>query len=779
MPSEISGSLACAVVLISCLLPGRAAVRLLPAELRLPSRFLELPLGVIVFLVSFSLTAKLIPNYLLAFPISILAPYLAARLAASPPKQRFSKDDAICFAIFASVATLTLYLHRAWPAIQWENSSDRAGVEKLFNLSLNQSFLFGEGFPPEWIWLGGEKASYYLLPRVLPGLSAWLARIAFGDPSTGGVQFLLWEAILAGLSASCVTAWSMALLGLRAGSAHIPAIRTIAAALGVFTFFAVHLHGVRLGLSALFSATDVNWWAYSDQVVRYTSNQYPVWLILLGDSHSYAQVIPFQLTLWALLVLTACQTQLNRRLAGLCGLAASAVFLAHFPSAVITLVVWGPAIAMLALRAAIRRHTGALETLISNTAFSLLCALILAFPNWRVAGQTKVLVPPSNVTSPLLQFLDVQFPVLLWIVTCLASLISARALTTLRAEWVARREVVEWVLALSLFSVFASLSVERPAIGIALCVGVILAAAAHVTARDSEEPASCLSVALALSLAVMWIFPELVAIDHTADNRTLWIRFNVVLRFWPEGYYLIPFVSTFCLGGALVRALDSKVARTRFGGIMAVGCLVFALSQLPAIWNRDRRSPESASIDGFRFLRESHGADWKVISYLARLPETPRVELGEACGARVYPGTPSDYAWPGRIAAFSGRAAPCGWARHALLFQPKLSNGEDTWANLRSYETAWLRVLLEAGAPLHKWSEEERLRFGSESPHLDAALATLRSLGITHLAYGELEQINFGRLDLSRLAAVTRGSIAFDAGGGIGVLKLDQGRQGS
>lgn len=767
-------------------LVGRRVTRLLPSGITGPRTFLALPLGLTTFLVSFSIIAHIVPSYYCSLPLSFLFPFLLTKVftTRNPSENDSRSQNSICFLIFFTVLCITLYLHSLWPALHWDNSGDRAGVEKLFNLSIQQSFLYGHTFPPEWIWLSGETSHYYLLPKVLPGMASWLARVVANDPDAGPITYILSEGIFLGLISGSMTAWIMLLLNTVAPGASSFLKSGLSALLGILVFLDCHLSALYKGLGHLISQTPLNWWSLQEQVVQYTQNQYPLWLVMLGDNHAYLQIVPFQLSLWALTLLLLLETRVRVGLAILVGITGAAVFLSHAPSILLNSVTLAPALVSILLWERAQRNFSRVSVLLKN--FMLAWAILIAavVPNLTVTGDTKKVFPDSSVVSPFFQFLSVQFWPLLWIALVTVSILSAKKLTSIAfrktlqdEDGVTSRSLLEWISILSVLAIAYSLYFERPAIGVALLLG--LAAFTFVTASTSAltpERQRALAFWTAWTFGI-WILPELLAIDNRADNRTLWIRFNIVLRFWPEGYYLIPLAVTVGLGSPLLSALEHKRTKRYFFSAGIFLCILFALSHIPGIQNRSVRAPEEPSLNGSQFIHSEAPHDAQIIHFLSHLPAFPKVVLAESCGTNLYPGVPVNYSWPGRISAFSGRLAVCGWARHAFLHQPVLLNDRngvsETWGRLEFFEEAWLTILKESGVPLSKWNALDRENFFADRPHVQNALEFFRQHGVTHIVYGDFETRAYGPVVLEKLAETVKGKIVFRASGAeMGVIEI-------
>jgi uncharacterized membrane protein len=259
-----------------------------------------------------------------------------------------------------------------------------------------------------------------------------------------------------------------------------------------------------------------------------------------------------------------------------------------------------------------------------------------------------------------------------------------------------------------------------------------------------------------LGTAAAWVVPEILVSDWASDNRTDWVRFNTVMRFWLDGYALIP------LFGAIVLAphvlADRIRARRTLVGLTGL-LLISVLSLIPLLRDRFQRTPESASTNGAAFLKVEHPTDWMIIDYLSRVAGP--VVLGEVCGTGSTPLNPYHYGMPGRLSAFSGRPSVCGWGRHTWMFQQRFSfgphAGENIWSSFLAYEQAL-----------------ETVYRGTDPAALTGALRYLQSRSITHLAFGELERQLYGDQDLELLAKRLGAAVVFSPSPHAGVIRLSQ-----
>lgn len=471
-------------------------------------------------------------------------------------------------------------------------------------------------------------------------------------------------------------------------------------------------------------------------------------------------------------------------------LSAASVFLSHIPSVLLNLVTLLPGILTFLLIEGVRRNIGWIGASLSNLLLIGVGTALLIFPNSTTTGDTKWVIPSSDIASPLFSFLSVQFWPLIWLAFLIALCGTAHTISTqgLRAVWqlpphYLTKYQLEKLIIPVVFGVVVGWLTGRPALFVVgLCSGIVLLLGS-ATNRVVEPTRQRILAVLAAWTFGLWILPELLAIDNRADNRTLWIRFNIVLRFWPEGYTLIPFVTTVAFASSLADALTSRWWRSRFGimyaGVSAILITLFGVSHLPGIKDRATHIGVPPSLNGYSFLEREAPYDLQIIQYLAKLPSAPRVIIGEACGTWRYEKVPVNYAWPGRISAFSGRHAVCGWSRHAELHQPRLDHpwrgSHTTRDRFIAYEDALLMVYRAAGAALTSWSESQKNEWLGPISNVTLGRQILKELGVTHIVYGEREMSAYGPIALANLAIATNGQVVFQVPGTeFGVVTLNR-----
>jgi uncharacterized membrane protein len=297
--------------------------------------------------------------------------------------------------------------------------------------------------------------------------------------------------------------------------------------------------------------------------------------------------------------------------------------------------------------------------------------------------------------------------------------------------------------------------------GAAVAVGcallVLLLAPRRTAAGEDRAPL----VALAAAVFGVWLMPEFVVGDFSHRPVVEWKRWNLAMRFWLEGHYLVPFLAVLAFAPAVGRALaDRRYSRA----LTAVGTVVGTLwlvTHAYALVERRTRTPDVPGLDATAFLARDHACDDAIVDFLRQLPG--RVQVGELCGtAEFVKPVPLDYGWAGRIAAFSGRPGVCGWSRHVWQFTGTLRHGP------------------AAGTPTRDWFREYEFHMMSayfaaqRRSHAAGAREFLDRAGVTHVVLGEPERRLFPWLGGARLAAALGGRVEFEAGTGCAVIRLDQ-----
>jgi uncharacterized membrane protein len=716
----------------------------------------------------FSLVARVVPVYDAAVPLTLAlmgAPWAWHRwrrhaLAASDcgGNGEASWDwraDAVLLGVYAVLFLGLLALRAGWASIFWEHDFAHVGSEKLFNYALIQSFLFGQGYPPENLWLAGEPVDYYLLLHALPGLAGWGWRAVTGDAAAGGVLFVFSDVFLLVLAGLALSAWSLALFAaFDAGLSRRQAL-LLSLGLGIGVFLSTHAKAVRLVLGALLGGADLGWWDLEREAVPYTYSQYPFYLLLLGDHHAFQHVFFLQIALYGVVALLLAAPRLHWPRAALAAALAVAVQLSHSGSVLLDVLVFGLAFAGVAALQLRRGEQRRLRALVANGCAAAAIAVALALPGlWnRNAPSIAWRWVEAGASSPLLGFLEAQAGPLLFVAAACAAGLSAVRAGVRTESWLPLRTGLLLVLVVAA----TLLTAGRPGAAVAAaCALLVLTLAPHRSPTgDDRAPL----VILAAAAFAVWLLPEFAVGDFAHRGGGDWKRWNLAMRFWLEGCFLIPFLAVLAFAPAWRIAL----ARRRFAGSLgAVAVLAGSLwLTVHAYSAADRiaRTPGPTGLDGTAFLEQEHPCDAAIVRYLRDRPE--RVRIGELCGTGEFiREIPLDYDWAGRIAAFSGRPGVCGWTRHVWQFSPQLRHesptGPSMWMRSREYERRMAQAYVAARAD---WvAVESRTLF--------------ENLGVTHVVLGEQEARLFPALSAGRLAHALGGRVEFERGERCAVIRL-------
>ena len=706
------------------------------------------------FLISFS--------YAISLPLAICAVlitaiYLRRTLAARADTNGFVTKrqfwpDSLPWLIFFGLFILYLAIRSQYSGINFINSPDEVGVEKLFNLSMQQSFLFGTTYPPEWVWLAGEPSRYYILLKTVPGLASWVARVLFGLAGTGGIFCILSEAFFVALFPAVLCAW---ILWFGRTCKNQSALVAAASLLPLFCFLGAHYHAISLGLAAFFSHSGLDWWNLSREVVPFTDDQYPVWLMILGDNHAYLQVYFLQALFWGAFLCVLFLDRYSFLLSAALGLLAAAVTLSHQCSALIDMIVLGVFVVLLSANYIKTKQWQRFRLAGVHAATTIAVAAFFLAVLYETCGKIKYVFLDRAIVSPLVPFLNLNFSIILWFALLLLHP-SIREPISQRFNNLSRSDkcIVVITAALAMICYLSA----RPALTVMLVLG---AATFFIFMRKDVSGFERMMCLFAVSSFSIWFLPEIVAFDHTLDTRTDWIRFQIAIRFWPEGYIMIPFALTLA---AIERIGNTKSSLVWVLGTGAVVVLLF-LSHIPGFANRvSRDSQRTISIDGFKEFARRYPDDNEIVSFLRTLPSTHKVVIAEACGVgdeRV----PVHFDWPGRIAAFSGRSGICGWIRHGMLYAGNEIH-QVGFQGTSVYERGMAYLKSYLGFFSHVVNNE------SELAKLD--LMELKSLGVTHIVFGQFEQKLVPLFSIDRTPNNLPLTIAFRSQNGLGVLEVNR-----
>jgi uncharacterized membrane protein len=750
------------LVAIACGLLAMPACRLVIGEVRrVPLLSVSLTAGLPVALLVFSLVARAVPSYAIAVPLTFLLlgslwAICRAQLRSHARAAWDRRTDALIVGVYAALLVALFWVRGGWPSVFWEHDFAHVGSEKLFNFSLIQAFLFGRGYPPENLWLAGEPVDYYVLLHALPGMAAWGWRVITGDATAAGVLFLFSDVFLLLFGSFALTAWSCALLPRDDSRFTRRQVATLGLALGIGVLLSTHGKAVRMVLAALLGGAAPGWWELEREVVPYTYSQYPFFLLLQGDHHAFQRVFFLQVTLSGAMVLLLGSSRLHWPRALLVGALAAAVQLAHSGSVLLDVVVFGLAVTGVLGVLIWQRRTEAARALAANLGIAAAVAAVLSLPTlWqRNSPRVSWYWVERGIASPLLEFMSAQAGPLVFFVAALAAgLWYARGRPGVVGE-----KRVRWAgIACATAVTAVLLAVGRPgaAFVVACASAVLLLAPWRSSSGDDRAP---LVILTAAGFAI-WLLPELLVGDFAHRPVVEWKRWNLAMRFWLEGHYLLPFLALLAFAPALRAALANRAFSRSLGASGAAMAALWLTVHGYALSDRLARTPDVRGFDATAFVRREYPCDAAIIDYLRDRPGP--VRLGELCGtAESIPQVPLDYGWAGRIAALSGRPGICGWTRHVWQFSQRLRRGpaagEWTWPLFRSYEQNMRDAFVAAA------------RYGT-APQ---ASEFLRGLGVTHVVLGVPESSLFPQATGAGLARALGGQVEYEAWSRCAVIRL-------
>ena len=633
------------------------------------------------------------------------------------------------WSIFFIVLVLCLWIRSHFPFINFLNNGDDVGVEKLFNLSMQQSFLYGTSYPPEWVWLSGEPIRYYTFLKSFPGLWSFLARAWFGNADTGGVFFLLSESFYTALYTSLVAAW---ILWFGQHAKNRFSLGCLSVFTGLLTLVGTHAQAFWLGLNGLLSGAGVNWWTLSSQVIKYTDNQYPAWLLMIGDNHAYFQAYFLQVLFWGAFLALVLSERVTLFGASLVGALLAAILISHPGSILVNLCSIGGFVVAYFIWLVVRQEGALIKRLLLNALYASLTAAVFASQLYLPSGEVKFVVPGRDIVSKLVPFLNLNLSVLVCMALFLAAVLFRNGAVKALID---RTKASDWVWVLSLIAGTLACIYGRPALAVMVGLAALTFLTCVPSSVDPKHRQSVLALFAATSFFI-WLMPEVIAFDHKMDSRVEWIRFQMSLRFWPEGYILIPL--------ALALAVTEAVAEAKLKmPIIVIGCVVivvFSLSHIAGFQNRSQRAWQQQTIDGFTELNRRYPSDAALTAYLRHLPSSERIVIGELCGVGSA-AVPLDFGWSGRIAAFSGRLGVCGWARHAMLYNSPLQQEGFRAQRVEQKLSGYLRSYQELMNAIMQQDRRLVLIYTT----------ALKDYGVTHLVFGEQEKRIFPLLNIDEI----------------------------
>ena len=698
----------------------------------------------ILFLLIFSLLGRLIDSYYVLLPSCYIALFAIKFLTLSDGKLKnfrnlkfkevfklpiFGLPNCI---YFISLHTFLLYLRSFFSNITFD--PNLFGAEKLFNLQFQQSFLYGKGFPPENIWFANENSGYYILPKAFAGLSSWIIRVFFGNSLSGGYIFHIADTFFVTLSAvllfNCI--FIFASLSNSSESAE-PPLKSGKYRTTFLAFCISLLPLIAFPFRALQQAftNSLELWSLT-RIIENTITEYPFWNFLWADNHAHSTAIFIQLCFWLLLIaqlknLHQKNTYLQIILAGV----AAVVLMSHSGSVLIDIslaIVLGTFCLIHAYK------SKQLNLAVQNIAAISFYTLCFSLPDLLTRGQPNVkwYLVTSKYTSTLFEFLNINFV----FAVALAALFIPFSISHFRSENKTHFSTTIFFLMGISFCILG-----YPVVGFLLLISHFLISAvsknnSKFAEWSAETYLNCGAISAAFSI---WITPELIASNW--DMGDAYMRYNSLFRFQFESFYIAPFFLCFALKDKIQNFLLPQKRFVLFCTGIFILFSAGGIVQYKTFQHRLQRVNVGGGFNGMAFLEAERPADWHIIQALGQLKG--RVVIAEECGIQPKPG---NYTISGRISAYSGRPAICGWANHVALFHnivhQKAYEGKGAFGHL-SDRNRWTGALFNFNRTVNI--------DGKITPEINDALLNFSKMGVTHLVWGQWEKENHSHTTLQDL----------------------------
>ncbi len=717
----------------------------------------------ILFLLIFSLLGRLIDSYYVLLPFCYVALFAIKFLILS--EGRLEKFRILKFKVvfklptfglpnciyFISLHSFLLYIRSFFSNITFD--PNLFGAEKLFNLQFQQSFLYGKGFPPENIWFANENSGYYILPKAIAGLSSWIIRVLFSNSLSGGYLFHIADTFFVTLSAvllfNCIFIFASLSKSSESDESRIKPgkyrMTFLALCLSLLPLIAFPFRAIQQTFK-----NSLELWSLS-RIIENTITEYPFWNFLWADNHAHSTAIFIQLCFWLLLIAQLKNLQQkNTALQIILAAVATVVLMSHSGSVLIDISLAIVASTFCLVHAF---KTKQLNLAVQNIAAISFYTLCFSLPDLLTRGQPNVkwYFVTSKYTSTLSEFLNINFTLSM----ALAALFIPFTLIRFKNENRTNFSTTIFFLTGVSFCILG-----YPVVGFLLVISHFLISAVSKNSTslkewNAETYLNCGAISAAFSV---WITPELIASNW--DMGDAYMRYNSLFRFQFESFYIVPFFLCFALKNKIQNFLLPQKRFVLFCTGILILFIVGGIVQYKTFQHRLQRVNVGGGFNGMAFLEAERPADWHIIEALGQLKG--RVVIAEECGIQPKPG---NYTISGRISAYSGRPAICGWANHVALFHnivhQKEYEGQGAFGHLLD-RNKWTNALFNFNKALNI--------DGKIMPELNDALLNFLKMGVTHLVWGQWEKENHKLTTLEDLK--TFGKIIY-LYQDLGIIELD------
>lgn len=711
---------------------------------------LAIAIGTALTLLTTSLVARAIPNYIFAVPVSyaiiLLLSLLCKKHLTSTQAQSGAVKYQWLYFVYAT-AILTMITLVFWIA-RWSFSdihfdTGHFGAEKLFNLSLQQSFTYGTGYPPQSLWLAGEPEAYYILPRILPGLATHFSvNYLHTSSSVAGLFFHLSDAFYNALAISVLFAAIMAFVSQKS---DVRLQHIFFASFGAFLPF---LAAPARALSQWWQG-NIDLWSLS-RIIPNTINEYPFWNWVWADNHAHSNAAFLDITLAFLILFSIQKSKIESRnsrifLGIIIGTIATTLFMSQSGSAFIALCLYFP---LVSLSLFLNSSSSGREFFRPSEVFviAIITAIITAIPDLVSRDQVKVTwtLVPNSMHTTIVDFANVHFTYLS--ILCFCSL--AFCCVSFKRELLFRNTAI---VVCSAASIAALTIFNQQIIGLTALFAMLCLVPAQTFSSKNKSLALIAAIAVFIILAT----PEIIAANFNMGADL--VRLNTVFKFVFASFFLMPLFIAFIWTLEpiiLPRFVTKWIAPTATIFLTVVLLLV----NFSTLMSRVTRVNPSGGPTGIEFLSKTLPDDKYIIDFLDSLPQNSII--AEECGV---PSKPGSYGIPGRISAYSGRPALCGWGIHTSLhhtnFKAPPLRGLPVWPHLLAIDAATNAIL------------DTRINSPESMASALEALNVLKSAGATHLVIGTFEHKQHPTASISDIASVIGGDIAYRSGN-FGVIKL-------
>jgi uncharacterized membrane protein len=684
-----------------------------------PWSMIAISMGLGLGLLSFSLLGRLIPNSTVAWLASILGLLAFGHVGfgnfLNSYRQFFNRENLILIGLLLALHGALLYVRAHFPDI--EILSPNFGGEKLYNFQYQQSFLHGNGFPPEHLWMSGNRINYYILPKALPGLASHFVYTLSGNARSGAVLFHLSDTFFVALASLLISNFAIAYRAIVKATDTVMTKKVIvfSLVLGLLPLAAFPLRA----LTQVFGGA-IEIWSLS-RIIPWTINEYPFWNFLWADNHAHSNVLFLQLTFWMCFIsVLFLATQKTILQSIVLALLFAALFYSNQHSVLVNALVFAPVCVFLVANKRIDVAKTLVEFAFLSFVFAL-PALVIEKP------VTESYFVTSKFSSTLSDFANVQF-VLLSVFFLFLICVS----TVLKIDFWTRLKTPDTFTKLNAAAAVLALIGGYPVVSLSLGVGIL--AHSIFASRNKQSNPDWVSTTLLYGALLLYILPEFYAFNLDYGEQKM--RLNTVFKFYFESYYLMP-IAGFSLFFPEVSALIAHKRMQTFAIAIGVFAVIATYVQYQTASARIAKSNDEFGLDGAKYLEKEFPADNEIISYLANMDG--QVTIAEECGL---PPKLSGYLPAGRIAAFSARPGLCGWGHHVTLYQKSVHNagyeGDNNVIHV-SHRDRSKDIFFWDQLKLHP-------EFAAE------AKENLKRLGATHFVFGNIEKLVHPEANLDDLA---------------------------